>query len=134
MQREETEQVIVEQAIEDEERTLTGAVALLRAHTPWDRWPVPVRRALELALDEPASSETSARQARVLRRHLFGPDTWSSPFPVPARPARIEVRRAERLRSDLPRLVSLRSGAYLTVRETNDPRRSPPRTRAVGRG
>jgi len=106
----------VEQAIEDEERTLTQAVALLRSRAPWSRWPLPIRRALELALDESTSSGTSAQQARVLRRHLFGPDTWSSPFSTPAHPTRIELRRSERLRVGLPRLVSLRAGTYLANR------------------
>ncbi|MGO9180993.1 MAG: hypothetical protein ACLQBX_17960 [Candidatus Limnocylindrales bacterium] len=107
----------VEQAIEDEERTLTQAAGLLRSRAPWDHWPLSVRRALELALDEPPTSETSAQQARVLRRHLFGPDTWSSPFSAPDQPTWIEIRRSERLRADLPRLVSLRAGAYLATRQ-----------------
>ena len=104
---------LVEQAIADEERTLAEAAALLRARVPWDRWPAQPGRALALALVEPPSSETSAFQARVLRRHLFGPAIWRSPFPSPADPAPIEIRRAERLRSDLPRLVRLRAGRYL---------------------
>ena len=103
----------IERAIEDEEQTLTLAVGLLRSRAPWRRWPVRVRRALELALDEPTTPETSAWQARVLRRHLFGPEAWDSPLPVPPRASWIEIRRAERLRVDLPRLVPLRAGTYL---------------------
>ena len=116
----------VERAIGDEERTLAEAIALLRERAPWDHWPTHVRRALEVALDEPTTAGTlgtSAWQARVLRRHLFGPDTWSSPFPIPARPRWIETRRAERLRADLPALVPLRAGRYLVSQEDGSPRR-----------
>ena len=108
----------IEQAIQDEDKTLAQVAGLLRSRVPWARWPLPVRRALEIALDEPITSETSAWQARVLRRHLFGPDTWGSPFPAPELPTWIEIRRAERLRADLPRLVSLRAGAYLASRSS----------------
>ena len=108
----------IEQAIQDEEQTLTQVAGLLRSRVPWARWPLPARRALEIALDEPITSETSAWQARVLRRHLFGPDTWGSPFAAPELPTWIEIRRAERLRADLPRLVSLRAGAYLATRSS----------------
>lgn len=104
---------LVEQAIADEEQTLAEAVSLLRARVLWERWPTQAGRALALALVEPPASETSAFQARVLRRHLFGPTVWRSPFPLPDHPTPIEIRRAERLRSDLPRLVRLRAGRYL---------------------
>ncbi len=114
----------VEQAIEDEEQALTEVIELLRSRVPWSRWPPPVRRALQIALEEPEISGTSAWQARVLRRHLFGPNVWSSPFPMPSRPTWMDVRRAERLRVDLPRLVPLRAGGYLVQRGVDAPRRS----------
>ena len=103
----------VERVIADEERILAEALSLLQARVPWDRWPAPTAGALALALVEPAGSETSAWQARVLRRHLFGPPVWRSPVPVPDDPAPIEIRRSERLRFDLPRLVRLRAASYL---------------------
>ena len=107
----------IEHAIEDEEQTLAETATLLRSAVAWSRWPVAARRALALALDEGAAeSETSAWQARILRHHLFGPDAWNSPLRAPSRPATIDIRRAERLRIDLPRLASLRAGAYLTTR------------------
>jgi hypothetical protein len=103
----------VDRVIADEERTLAEAASLLQARVPWDRWPDQTARALALALADPPGSESSVWQARVLRRHLFGPQTWRSPLPVPAVPAAIEIRRSERLRSDLPRIVRLRAGRYL---------------------
>lgn len=106
----------VEQAIGDEEQALAHVAELLLTKRAWLGWPAPLRRALALAVDEQRTgSEISAWQARVLLHHLFGPDVWRSPLPQPVRTSPGDLRRAERLRADLPRLVKLRAGEHLAV-------------------
>lgn len=105
----------VEAAIDDEERVLSEVASLIRAGAPWKKWPLTARRALMLAIDESATTTaTSAWQARMLRRHLFGPGYGSVTFSLSRSRSHATIRYAERVRSNLARLVPLRSGCYLT--------------------
>lgn len=106
----------VESAIRDEELALATVARLLAEQISLEAWPEKVREALRLALDETGLAGPEAWKVVTLRRHLFGPAATVPASLAAATSPSGERRLAERLRADLPALIGLRAGVYLTVR------------------
>ncbi len=101
----------IEQAILDEEATLQSVAQLLEDQTPLVSWSEDQIAALGHALDATADGPEEWKTV-TLRRHLFG-GAGEVPRIHARPPSAIDVRRAERLRSDLPARVRFRIGTYL---------------------
>lgn len=102
--------VAIEQAMRIEEAALIEIGRLLKAATPWARWPEEWRRALCAALTGEGDG-VEAHKACCLRRHLFRHvDSGLSPLPSSAL-SPLERRVAERLRADLPGQTPLGCGS-----------------------
>ena len=102
----------VEAAISDEEETLGRVVELVRRRAPIQTWPPEDRIALGLAFLAEGLAPTERLKVTVLGRHLFGPRGWEvgRQFgPLPDEPTERQLRRADRIRADLPTLVPLRA-------------------------
>ncbi len=125
----------VERAIADCEAATGAVVDLLLGEVPQAEWPAEHAAALALALEPDNVSRGEAWKARALRRHLFGAaapamDGPAAGRPDPPLPADVLARRAERLRSDLARLVPLRAGICLVP---PTPAAAPPATPPAAR-
>ncbi len=108
----------VEKDIATEERVLAAVVELLNRKVELSRWPGDVREVFLLALwkRKCRKGDVEAWKAFRTARHLHI-DRRRLP-PEPAAPGPLQIRCAERVRADLPRLVKLRGGGYLTPSET----------------
>ncbi|MBA3393551.1 MAG: hypothetical protein H0T89_12960 [Deltaproteobacteria bacterium] len=103
----------VERAILDEEAMLEEIARLLEHQTPLAAWPEPARTALACALADDASSRAEGWKVTALRRHLFGA-AGTIPAMDPRQAATdLDLRRADRLRSDLPARVRFRAAMFL---------------------
>ncbi len=107
----------VEKDIATEERMLAAVVELLNRKVELSRWPGDVREVFLLALWKRKCRKGDAEAWKAFRtaRHLHI-DRKRLP-PEPAAPDPLQIRCAERVRADLPRLVKLRGGGYLTPSE-----------------
>jgi hypothetical protein len=109
--------VTVEKELALEERMLTAVADLLNRKVELARWPEDVRNVFLLALwkKKCRKGDREAWKAFRTARHLYV-DRKRLP-PEPADPTPLQRRLAERVRADLPRLVKLRAGGYLTPSE-----------------
>jgi hypothetical protein len=114
-----TEHEPLERLLVEEEEALAEAVALLARRVPLAEWPEPLGAALSLAVSASAGRGGEDWKVVALRRHLFArtpSEALARCLPVATDPSVRLCRVAERLRADLPRLVTIRAGLYLIER------------------
>ena len=91
---------------------LSSTKHLIEGRIPLDQWPMDELASFYQALHPTRGNEFEFRKARNLARHLFrGHDTPSFPEGV----SDLQADLAERLRADLPGLLRLGAGIYMTA-------------------